>query len=253
MQSNYIPWKGYFDLIAMVDELILLDDVQYTKRDWRNRNRIKTPAGPRWLTIPVRRAPLGQRIDETEVADPGWASRHWRALQGNYARAPFFEEVSAVLEPIYLGFGEQLLSNVNRLLIEAVCGMLGVRTRLRWSTDYGPTPTGRNERLIDLCRQAGATRYLTVPGTRAYLDEGAFEKAGIAVDWMDYSGYPEYPQLHGAFEHRVSVLDLLMSTGGEAPRYLKSGSIRGRGDPSSLSASPPCPARSTPRPPRCPP
>lgn len=233
-QSNYIPWKGYFDLIAMVDELILLDDVQYTKQDWRNRNRIKTPAGVKWLTIPVRSAPIGQRIDETVVADPGWPLRHWRALQDNYSRAPFFEEVSALLEPLYLGLAEQRLSEVNRMLIEVVCNALGLGTRLRWSTDYDPAPTGRNERLVDLCRQAGATRYLTVPGTRAYLDESAFERAGIAVDWMDYSGYPEYPQLHGAFEHRVTILDLLMSTGPEAPRYLKATpSATGRGAPSS--------------------
>jgi hypothetical protein len=234
MQSNYIPWKGYFDLIAMVDELILLDDVQYTRQDWRNRNRIKTPAGLLWLTIPVRYAPTGQRIDETVIADPKWPLRHWRVLQHNYARAPFFEEVSALLEPLYLGLSEQRLSDVNRMLIEAVCGALGLSTRLRWSTEYEPTPTGRNERLIDLCRQAGAERYLTVPGTRAYLDEGAFEQAGIAVDWMDYSGYPEYPQLHGDFEHRVSVLDLLMNTGPEAPSYLKAtDALTARGGPSS--------------------
>jgi hypothetical protein len=233
-QSNYIPWKGYFDLIAMVDELILLDDVQYTKQDWRNRNRIKTPAGVKWLTIPVRHGSTGQRIDQIEVADPTWPSRHWRELRQHYARAPFFEEVRPLLEPLYLGLAEQRLSRINRELIEAVCGALGLDTRLSWSTDYDPAPTGRNERLIDLCRQAGAERYLTVPGTRTYLDEDAFGHAGIAVDWMDYSGYPEYPQLHGAFEHRVTVLDLLMCTGPEAPRYLKATQpITGRGGPSS--------------------
>lgn len=221
-QSNYIPWKGYFDLIGMVDELILLDDVQYTKADWRNRNRIKTPAGVRWLTIPVRQGPTARRIDEVEPADPRWARRHWGAIASNYAHAPFFDEVRATFEPLYVACEDERLSTINRTLIETVCGELGIDTRLSWSTDYEPTPSGRNERLVDLCRQAGAARYLTVPGTRAYLDERAFEAAGVAVDWMDYSSYPEYPQLHGPFEHRVSVLDLLISTGPEAPRYLKS-------------------------------
>jgi WbqC-like protein family len=233
-QSNYIPWKGYFDLIGMVDELILLDDVQYTKQDWRNRNRIKTPAGVQWLTIPVRHDSTTQRIDETEVADPKWASRHWRALQQSYARAPFFDEVRSFLEPLYLGLTETRLSRINRTLIEAVCGALGLTTRLRWSTDFDPPPSGRNERLVDLCLQAGAERYLTVPGTRSYLDESAFERAGIAVDWMDYSGYPEYAQLHGAFEHKVSVIDLLASTGPDAPEYLKAARpVTARGGPSS--------------------
>jgi WbqC-like protein len=233
-QSNYIPWKGYFDLIGMVDELILLDDVQYTKQDWRNRNRIKTPTGVKWLTIPVRHGSTTQRIDETEIAEPQWPARHWRTLQLNYARAPYFDEVGSFLEPLYLGLAERRLSRVNRKFIEAVCGALGIGTRLRWSTDFDPPRTGRNERLVDLCLQAGAERYLTVPGTRAYLDESSFEQAGIAVDWMNYSGYPEYPQLHGPFEHKVSVIDLLMNTGPDAPSYLKaSRPVTARGGPSS--------------------
>jgi hypothetical protein len=233
MQSNYIPWKGYFDLIGLVDEFVLLDDAQYTKRDWRNRNLIKTPAGVKWLTIPVRKGPIERRIDEVVVADPGWGSRHWSSLRANYVRAPYFDLYRAELEPLFLDPTETRLSRINRGFLDAVCKLLGIGTRIRWSTDYEPRGA-RTERLVDLCRQAGATRYLTVPNTRAYLDESLFERAGIAVDWMDYSGYPEYPQLHGPFEHRVSVLDLLFNTGPDAPRYLKTvPAARGREVPSS--------------------
>jgi hypothetical protein len=232
-QSNYIPWKGYFDLIGLVDEFVLLDDAQYTTRDWRNRNLIKTPRGVKWLTIPVRKGPRERRIDEVVVADPAWGSRHWSSLRASYARAPYFQLYRPQLEPLYLRQTESRLSRINRAFLETVCELLGIRTPIRWSTDYEPHGA-RTERLVDLCRQAGASRYLTVPNTRAYLDEGLFERAGIAVDWMDYAGYPEYQQLHGPFEEHVTVLDLLFNAGPEAPRYLRSvWGVRGREAPSS--------------------
>jgi hypothetical protein len=234
-QSNYIPWKGYFDLINAVDEFILLDDVQYTRRDWRNRNLIKTPQGLIWLTIPLhvqRRS--RQRIDEMVVADPAWAVRHWETLRHSYRRAPWFEAAQATFEPLYLDVPETYLSRINRAFLEAICRLLGVRTKIAASTDY--LPRGRStERLVELCLQAGATGYLTVPTARAYLDEQQFDRAGIALFWIDYDGYPEYPQLHGSFEHRVSVLDLIFSTGPSAPEYMKSfgaAPLRGRATPS---------------------
>jgi WbqC-like protein len=219
MQSNYIPWKGYFDLIGRVDEFVLLDDVQYTKADWRNRNRIKTPNGVKWLTIPVRKGPRRRRIDEVVVADPGWGARHWSSLCSTYGRAPYFDLYRAAFEPLYLDLTETQLARINRAFLGVVCDLLGIRTPIRRSTEYEPHGV-RTERLVDLCRQAGADRYLAVPNSRAYLEEGLFERAGIGIDWMDYSGYREYQQLHGPFEHRVTVLDLLFNVGPDAPQYL---------------------------------
>lgn len=235
-QSNYIPWKGYFDLLNSVHEFILLDDAQYTRRDWRNRNMIKTPQGLVWLTIPVRvKGRSRQRVDETVVADPAWASRHWETLRHSYRRAPWFESLQPTFESLYLGLRETRLSGINRIFLETVCELLGIGTKISTSTDYDPR--GRStERLVELCLQAGATSYLTVPNTRGYLEERQFERAGIAVDRIDYDGYPEYPQLHGGFEHRVSVLDLIFNTGPSATRYLKSfdaARLRGRAAPSS--------------------
>lgn len=222
VQSNYIPWKGYFDMIRQVDEFILLDGVQYTRRDWRNRNRIKTPRGIAWLTIPVKvRGKYLQSIRETEIADPGWAASHWASLRAAYAHAPHFALHARRLEALYDDASRRrLLSEVNRMFLETLCDMLGIRTRLTDDADYRTTGT-RTERLVGLCRDAGATRYLSGPAARDYIVPESFTDAGIELSWMDYAGYPEYPQLHPPFDHAVSVLDLLFHTGPEAARYLE--------------------------------
>lgn len=222
VQSSYIPWKGYFDLINFADEFILYDDRQYTRRDWRNRNRVKTPQGTRWLTVPVEvRGRYHQRIDETRVSDPRWAETHWRTLVHCYSAAPHFARYRDVLEQTYRTLDDPHLSAINRRLIEFVCELLGIETKLSYSTDYD-AHGAQTERLVDLCRQAGATQYLTGPSARTYLDEALLEGAGISVRWMDYDGYPEYPQLYPPFEHAVTILDLLFHTGQDAPRYMKS-------------------------------
>ena len=220
VQSCYIPWKGYFDLIRRVDEFILYDDAQYTKRDWRNRNRIKTPNGPAWLSIPVDvKGKYLQAIKDTRVSDPDWKARHFRTIQANYARAPHYRELKPVLEELYLGCETMALSEINFRFISKICELLSIHTRLSWSMDFtlsgGPT-----ERLVDLCRQTQATEYLSGPSARAYVDPALFDAAGVALTFMDYSGYPEYQQSYPPFEHGVSVLDLLLHTGSAAASYL---------------------------------
>lgn len=221
VQSNYIPWKGYFDLIRRSDEFILLDDVQYTRRDWRNRNLIKTRTGTQWLTIPVAsRGRYHGTIRDMETSDPAWAERHMRTLRHAYARAPHFESVTAFLDGVYRRATDPHLSAINRLFLEAICGYLGISTPLTSSTpaDAAAEPT---ERLVALCRRAGASVYLSGPSARAYLDESAFSRAGIAVTYMDYAGYPEYPQVHPPFVHGVSIVDLLFHTGPGAAEFLR--------------------------------
>jgi hypothetical protein len=222
VQSNYIPWKGYFDLIRLSDEFILYDDVQYTRRDWRNRNLIKTPSGLKWLTIPVEvRGKYFQRIRDTRISDPNWGRKHWATIIHNYAKTPFFGAYREIFEPLYLATNEALLSEVNRRFIETIAPLVRVDTPIRWSSDY-VLADGRSERLLQLCLSAGANTYLSGPAARGYLDETLFEEAGVRVEWMDYSGYPEYPQLFGAFQHGVTILDLLFNTGPEAANYMKS-------------------------------
>jgi hypothetical protein len=222
LQSNYIPWKGYFDMIAAVDEFILYDDMQYTRRDWRNRNQIKTPQGVQWLTVPVQvKGKYHQKIRETLIDGEEWAGVHWRTLVQNYARAPHFTEISAWLEPIYLGEPFYThLSQLNRRLIEAVCCYLGIQTRITNSWDY-QLGEGKSERLADLCLQAGAGEYVSGPSAQGYLDEACFAEHEIKVTWFDYAGYPAYPQLWGEFVHYVSILDILFNCGPDTRKAMK--------------------------------
>lgn len=221
LQSNYIPWKGYFDLIAAVDEFIVFDDVQYTRHDWRNRNKIKTPQGLQWLTIPVvTKGRLHQRIRDTKIDGQQWAETHWRTLSQNYRRADHFDEVAEWLEPLYLGAQPALLSELNRRFLEAICGRLGITTTLSNSWDY-ELADGKSERLASLCAQAGGDEYVSGPAARAYIEPQVFEDAGITLSWFDYDGYPEYRQQWGGFEHGVTVLDLLFNCGLEAGEYMR--------------------------------
>jgi hypothetical protein len=222
VQSCYIPWKGYFDLMASVDEFVLYDDRQFTRRDWRNRNRIKTPSGTIWLTIPVRvKGRYDQRIDETVVSNPTWSRTHWKTLVHSYAAAAHFAGYRDRFEQAYRALErETRLSLVNRRLIEEVCKILGIGTRLSWSTDYLAEGT-KTTRLVSICRAAGATHYVSGPRAREYLEEHLFAEAGIELSYIDYGGYPPYPQLYPPFEHTVTVLDLIFNVGPEALRYMK--------------------------------
>jgi WbqC-like protein family len=221
VQSNYVPWKGYFDLIASVDEFVFLDDVQFTRRDWRNRNRIKTPHGLAWLTIPVKvSGRYHQRIEEVVIADPGWNRTHLATLTHAYRDAPCFADWEPWLRELYLGSASLRLSEVNRRLIERICAALSIETKLSRSSGYRATGS-KSERLLALCLETGADEYVSGPGARGYLDEALFEDAGIRVTWFDYSGYREYPQLYPPFAHRVSVLDLILHTGAGARDHLK--------------------------------
>lgn len=219
LQSNYIPWRGCFDLIASVDEFVLYDDAQYTPRDWRNRNRIKTPQGAAWLTVPVRvKGRRDQRIRDTEIDGTAWAATHWKSIEANYRRAPWFDAEAAWLAPLYRESFTHL-SALNRRFLDAVCRRLGIATPLTDSAAYALLD-GRSERLAGICEQAGAGVYVSGPAARAYLDETVFARRGIAVEWFDYAGFPPYAQLWDGFDPHVTVLDVLFNTGPQAARHV---------------------------------
>lgn len=221
LQSNYIPWKGYFDMIAAVDEFILYDDMQYTRRDWRNRNQIKTPQGVQWLTVPVLvKGKYHQKIRETEIDGTDWAAAHWKAISINYRRTPHFDEIASWLEPLYLAETYTHVSQLNRRLIEAVCNYLGITTVIKNSWDYALLD-GKTERLADLCVQGGATEYISGPSAKNYVQEQVFSDLGIKLTWFDYTGYPEYPQPWGDFTHGVTILDVLFNCGKESHHYMR--------------------------------
>jgi WbqC-like protein family len=222
VQSNYIPWKGYFGLIGAVDEFVLLDDAQFTKRDWRNRNKILTANGPMWLSIPVvTKGKYEQSIDETEIAEP-WVEQHWSSIRHNYARAAHFEEMAPTIRKLYDAVAlETKLSCVNYLMTSGICSILGIKTKISRSRDY-PVQGFKTDRLLSICVAARATHYLSGPAAASYLEIDKFTAAGMTVSYADYSGYPVYPQLHEPFEHGVSILDLLFNTGTAAPTFMTS-------------------------------
>lgn len=219
IQSNYIPWKGYFDLINAVDEFVLYDDVQYTRSDWRNRNRIKTPTGLAWLTIPVTSSLLAPRaIVDTEIVGNGWASKHWRSLQQNYARSPYLKDYADEVEDLYLGRRWTYLSAVSEAFLAWCLEKLAIQTLVTRSSEYERV-AGRSERLVGICQQCGADVYVSGSAAKSYLDEALFDRAGIRVEWFEYPSYPEYPQPWGEFVHGVSALDLIFNTGPDARSF----------------------------------
>jgi hypothetical protein len=222
IQSCYIPWRGFFDFIGQVDEYIIFDDVQFAKRHWHNRNKIKTPQGTAWLTIPVvSKGKFDQNIDETMIAET-WAPDHWRSIQHAYAKAPHFKAYAPKIESLFLRAAAMTrLSAVNHLFLSELSALLGITTPMRWSTEFAAEGR-KTDRLISICKAAGATHYLSGPSARDYIEPEKFAAAGIILEWMDYAGYPDYSQLHGAFEPAVTVLDLLFNVGDKAKHYIGS-------------------------------
>lgn len=221
IQSCYIPWKGFFDLIGRCDEYVIFDSAQYVKRHWHNRNQIKTANGIQWLTIPVIvKGRFEQPIDQVEI-EKAWAEKHWHALELAYRRAPFFEQFAPAVKGWYeRAEKERLLTNINEIFLRGLASALGLATRITRDTAY-PSSGSKTERLLGIARAAGADCYLSGPSARSYFDEEMFAAAGIATEWMSYEGYPIYPQLHGDFEHAVSVLDVIFNTGSEARRLVR--------------------------------
>lgn len=218
LQSNYIPWKGYFDIIRKVDAFVIYDTVQYTRQDWRNRNCIKTPQGLMWLTVPVNSS-LTDAICEVKIAPKGWKEKHWNSIANNYAKAACFKTHGEMVKEWILGKDFEFLSEMNTHLIQQVNQFLGIQTKIIQSTEL-ELLDDRCEKLAHICSQLGAKTYLSGPAAKDYLDESHFQKRNIRVEWMDYSGYPEYPQRFPPFTHGVSIIDLILNTGDEAIDYL---------------------------------
>ena len=224
LQSNYIPWKGYFDIISSVDEFIFYDEMQYTKNDWRNRNKIKTSNGLQWLSIPILtkgHISNNVKIVDAKIVDKKWANSHWNTIKQFYKKAPYFKDYANIFEKLYKECEqEEYLCKVNYKFIYAINEILGIKTKISFSQDYRLIE-GKTERLVDLVKKAGGTCYLSGPSAKDYIDEKLFKEANIELEWMDYSGYPVYPQLYPPFEHGVSILDLIFNCGPEIIKFMK--------------------------------
>jgi WbqC-like protein len=222
IQSAYVPWRGFFDLIARCDEYVIFDTVQFAKRHWHNRNKVLTPNGPVWITIPVTtKSRFEQSIESVTISEP-WAEKHWQTIASNYRRAPYFGTLAPRLEALFQSASKETqLTKINELFLREIASVLGLNTEITRDARYAPVGA-KTARLLDICIKAGATHYLSGPSARAYLDESAFQEAGIAVEWMQYPAYPTYQQIWGEFEPAVSVLDLLLNAGADCRRLWNS-------------------------------
>ena len=218
LQSSYIPWKGYFDLINLADEFIFYDDVQYTRRDWRSRNKIKTSEGVKWLTIPVGYN-REWMINQVEMKDPDWKKKHRKKIEVAYREAICFQEFKFILDELYSN-NITNLSQYNQHVIKFIYGFIGGKKEFTDSTIY--SPKGRStERLLDVLKKSGATKYISGPSGKNYLEENRFKEEGIMLEYFSYEGYSEYTQLHGSFVHEVSILDLIFNEGKNAVKFMK--------------------------------
>jgi len=219
-QSNYLPWKGYFDLIHDADLVIFLDDVQYTHRDWRSRNRIKAKHGLLWLTIPVGSS-SNRLINQVPLPAGDWANPHWESIRHAYVTSPYFHDYAPFFSGVLARPPSSTLSGFNQHLIKIIArDFLGINgTKFVDSASLGVRES-KQDRILALLKSVGATTYISGPAAKAYLVPERFTAEGIALQWKNYSGYPEYPQMHPPFEHTVSIIDLLFSVGPKAPYYI---------------------------------
>ncbi len=221
LQSNYLPWKGYFDIINSVDLFIFHDDLKYTKQDWRNRNKIQTPNGAQWITIPCG-SNEKRLICEVEIKDSTWQKKHLTQIYENYKKSKYFKDYFPFFEEFYTKKKWANLSDLNQFLIREISKeYLGIRTKFEDSRKYGLTQK-KNDRVIELLRKCNATSYLSGRSAKTYLNEGDFVKNKIDLVWMDYSGYREYEQVYSPFVHEVSILDLMFNVGMNYSLYMKS-------------------------------
>jgi hypothetical protein len=218
LQSCYLPWRGYFDLMQSVDVFVFYDDVKYTKNDWRNRNIVKMRRSPVWLTIPIGNEATRQRICDVEIRSHRWQLKHWRTLNQCYGKCDFFARYAPFFEDLYCRQTWKSLSELNQLLIRQLAEWLGIEVEFRDSRSF-ELKGKKLDRLLDLLTQLEATTYFSGPAARAYIDPSEFARRDIDLKFMEYR-YPEYPQGEPPFLPNMSVVDLLFRFGPDSGKFI---------------------------------
>jgi hypothetical protein len=220
IQSSYLPWRGYFDIIHDVDEFIFYDDVQFTKQDWRTRNRIYSSQGVSWISLPCG-SNLERKINEVKLpGDIPWGKQQWDKIRNAYRKAPYFGKYKDFFANVFLEYKWEYLSQLNQYFITTISrDFLKIPTKFSNSTDYQSFGK-KNEKLLSLIKNAGCEVYISGPAAKNYINEDDYKASGISIEWKDYSGYPEYPQNNTPFEPNVSIIDLLFHIGPDAPFYI---------------------------------
>ncbi|RGM99152.1 WbqC family protein [Fusobacterium mortiferum] len=224
LQSNYIPWKGVFDMMNKVDIFVFFEDVDFTKRDWRTRNKIKTPEGEVWLSIPVKKSSRGTKIYEIEISqETNWQEKHYQTIVQYYKKAKFFPEYKWLLDKIYLEKKWENLSEFNIYVNTLIARELGIKTTFINSKDLETNGT-KDDKLIEIIKKLDGDFYLSGPAAKDYIVNEKFKKEKIELAYIEYK-YPEYTQLYGEFNHYITILDVLFNCGKEAPKYIFTGNI----------------------------
>lgn len=221
LQPNYLPWKGVFDLANRVDAFVFLDDVQYTTKDWRNRNRIKGPNGEIWLTVPVVSKNLREQLicDAKIDNSSSWQIKHARAIEHSYAKAPFFDDFRDFIQSIYFENEWANLADLNIQTTMALAKRLGIEVNWFRASDLGQDGQKTGEKIIKICKLLACDHFINGPSSREFMNQDLFDMNNITLEYIEYK-YPIYPQLHGEFNHQVSVLDVLFSMGPEAKKVI---------------------------------
>lgn len=223
-QPTYLPWIGYFDLIDQVDLFVVLDNVQFEKQSWQQRNRIRTPSGLQWLTVPVKfRGRLGQLIKDVEIRDSEFWGNHLRAVELAYRRSPHFDRYFPALKQHLEAMCGGLLVDLNLTLLHWLTEVLGIRTPLVKASTLEQSGK-RTELLGNICDVVGAKQYISPLGSAAYLlsEQEILHRRGIEIFFQNYE-HPVYRQMFAPFEPFGSVIDLIFNEGDQALEVLRSG------------------------------
>jgi len=212
-QPQYLPWLGLFHKILKSDLFIFLDNVQFVKNEWQNRNKIRTHRGWQWLTVPVSFS-HGDKIKDVRTNHRvNWCKKHHHALVTNYSPASYFREYFPAFEEAYSREWPGLV-DVNLFFLRLMMDMLGIKVETALASEF-PEVNEPTERLVALCKEVGAECYLSGIVGRSYLDLNRFEEEGIKVNFHDFK-HPVYPQLYGEFQPNMSIVDLLFNCGPES-------------------------------------
>lgn len=219
LQSNYLPWKGVFDMINQVDGFVFFDDVDFTRRDWRTRNKIRTAHGDKWLSVPVKKCSRGTKICEVEIAPfNDWRKEHLMTICHAYKKSKYFDDFKWILDDIYINNEFTKLSDLNIFITKTISKVLGIKTKFYNALDLNVNGS-KDDRLIAICKSLGANHYLSGPSAASYIDINKFKKQKIELEYIQYR-YPQYNQLQGEFNHFLSVIDVIFCTGKDASKYI---------------------------------
>ncbi len=210
LQSNYIPWKGYFDLIHDADVFVFYDCVKYTKNDWRNRNQIYPKTGKQWLTIPIAASAVHQSIDEVEFVNSTWQELHFKSLYQGYKKAPYFAQLEELLVDYLQQKTWTKLSELNQYLITSISQKMGITTTFRNAREFN-IEGDRIARLVNIVTALKGTQYISGLAAQEYLsgNEYLFADQQIELTFKHYPNYPTYQQMAMPFENYVSIVDLI--------------------------------------------